>query len=165
MFARKGKPARIMAKMNALLEPQIIQALYAASQAGVKIDLIVRGACALRPGVRGLSDHIQVRSIVGRFLEHSRVYYFHNDGDELVYLSSADWMERNFFHRIEAAFPILEKELKQRVINEGLLTYLKDNTHSWIYAKTAPTSAVAREDASHGSRRMSCCRVLRDHRP
>jgi len=132
IFARKGKPARIMAKMNALLEPQIIQALYAASQAGVKIDLIVRGACALRPGVRGLSDHIQVRSIVGRFLEHSRVYYFHNDGEELVYLSSADWMERNFFHRIEAAFPLLEKELKQRVINEGLLTYLKDNTHSWI---------------------------------
>ena len=131
-FARKGKAARIMAKMNALLEPQIIQALYAASQAGVKIDLIVRGACALRPGVRGLSDRIQVRSIVGRFLEHSRVYYFHNDGDELVYLSSADWMERNFFHRIEAAFPILEKELKQRVINEGLLTYLKDNTHAWI---------------------------------
>ena len=132
MLARKGKPARIMAKMNALLEPQIIQALYAASQAGVKIDLIVRGACALRPGVRGLSDHIHVRSIVGRFLEHSRVCYFHNDGDELVYLSSADWMERNFFHRIEAAFPILEKELKQRVINEGLLTYLKDNTHAWI---------------------------------
>jgi polyphosphate kinase len=131
-FARKGKPARIMAKMNALLDPQIIQALYAASQAGVKIDLIVRGACALRPGVRGLSDHIHVRSVVGRFLEHSRVSYFHNDGDELVYLSSADWMERNFFHRIEAAFPILEKELKQRVINEGLLTYLKDNTHSWI---------------------------------
>ncbi|MET0514670.1 MAG: polyphosphate kinase 1 [Nitrospiraceae bacterium] len=131
-FARKGRPARIMAKMNALLDPQIIQALYAASQVGVKIDLIVRGACALRPGVRSLSDHIQVRSIVGRFLEHSRVYYFHHDGDELVYLSSADWMERNFFHRIEAAFPILEKELKQRVINEGLLTYLKDNTHAWI---------------------------------
>jgi polyphosphate kinase len=130
--ARRGKQARIIAKMNALLEPGIIQALYAASQAGVKIDLIVRGPCALRPGVRGVSDHIQVRSIVGRFLEHSRIFYFFQGGDELVYLSSADWMGRNLFRRIEVAFPVLDKEAKQRVIQEGLLPYLKDNTQAWI---------------------------------
>ena len=130
--ARRGRPARIIAKMNALLEPRIIQALYAASQAGVRIDLIVRGPCALRPGVRGVSDHIQVRSIVGRFLEHSRIFYFFEGGDELVYLSSADWMERNFFRRIEVAFPVLDKALKQRVIEEGLLSYLKDNTQAWL---------------------------------
>ena len=130
--ARKGRAARIIAKMNALLEPRIIQSLYAASQAGVKIDLIVRGPCALRPGVRGVSDHIQVRSIVGRFLEHSRIFYFLHGGDDLVYLSSADWMERNFFRRIEVAFPVLDKELKQRVIQEGLMTYLKDNAHAWL---------------------------------
>jgi polyphosphate kinase len=121
-----------MAKMNALLEPEIIQALYAASQAGVKIDLIVRGPSALRPGVRGVSDHIHVRSIIGRFLEHSRVFYFLDGGDELVYLSSADWMGRNFFRRIEIAFPVLDKDVKQRVIQEGLLAYLKDNTQAWI---------------------------------
>jgi polyphosphate kinase len=130
--ARRGKQARIIAKINALLDPRIIQALYAASQAGVKIDLIVRGPCALRPGVRGVSDHIQVRSIVGRFLEHSRIFYFFHGGEELIYLSSADWMGRNFFRRIEVAFPVLDKDLKQRVIHEGLLSYLKDNTHAWV---------------------------------
>lgn len=130
--ARRGKQGRIIAKMNALLEPRIIQALYAASQAGVKIDLIVRGPCALRPGVRGVSDHIHVRSIVGRFLEHTRIFYFFQGGEELVYLSSADWMDRNFFRRIEVAFPVLDKDLKQRIIQEGLLIYLKDNTHAWI---------------------------------
>jgi polyphosphate kinase len=130
--ARRGKQGRIIAKMNALLDPRVIQALYAASQAGVKIDLIVRGPCALRPGVRGISDHIQVRSVVGRFLEHSRIFYFLHGGEELVYLSSADWMGRNFFRRIEVAFPVLDKDLKQRVIHEGLLTYLKDNTQAWM---------------------------------
>lgn len=130
--ARRGKQARIIAKINALLDPRIIQALYAASQAGVKIDLIVRGPCALRPGVRGVSDHIQVRSVVGRFLEHSRIFYFFHGGEELVYLSSADWMGRNFFRRIEVAFPVLDKDLKQRVIQEGLLSYLKDNTQAWM---------------------------------
>jgi polyphosphate kinase len=148
--ARKGKPARIMAKVNALLEPQIIRALYEASQAGVKIDLIVRGPCALRPGVRGISDHIQVRSIVGRCLEHSRVFYFLNDGEETVYLSSADWMDRNFFRRIEVAFPMLDKAFKQRVIQEGLLTYLKDNQDAWIlrengaYVRCRPKGRRAR---------------------
>jgi polyphosphate kinase len=130
--ARRGKQARIIAKMNALLDPRVIQALYAASQAGVKTDLIVRGPCALRPGVRGVSDHIQVRSIVGRFLEHSRIFYFFHGGEELVYLSSADWMGRNFFRRIEVAFPVVDKDLKERVIHEGLLTYLKDNSQAWI---------------------------------
>ncbi len=130
-LAKAGKPARIIAKMNALLEPTVIEALYAASQAGVRIDLVVRGVCALRPGVAGLSEHIKVRSIVGRFLEHTRIFYFHNDGKEDVYLSSADWMDRNFFRRVELCFPVLEKKLKQRVIKEGLKPYLKDNRQAW----------------------------------
>ncbi|MDP1646138.1 MAG: polyphosphate kinase 1 [Thiobacillus sp.] len=129
--AAAGKPAAIVAKMNALLEPQVIAALYAASQAGVKIDLIIRGVCALRPGIPGLSDNIRVRSIVGRFLEHSRIFYFKNSGDEQVYLSSADWMDRNFFRRIETGFPILNPKLKKRVIAEGLKPYLRDNVQAW----------------------------------
>ena len=129
--ARSGKRARIIAKMNSLLEPGIINALYAASQAGVKIDLIVRGVCALRPGIKGISEGVRVRSIVGRFLEHHRVFYFYAGGAEKVFLSSADWMERNFFRRIEVAFPILDKKLKRRVISEGLQVYLSDNQQSW----------------------------------
>jgi polyphosphate kinase len=131
-LAKEGKPARIIAKMNALYEEQIIQALYEASRAGVKIDLIIRGVCALRPGVKGVSGNIQVRSIIGRFLEHSRIFYFLNGGDEQVFLSSADWMSRNFFHRIETCFPIEDKRLKHRVIEEGLMIYLADNTQAWI---------------------------------
>jgi polyphosphate kinase len=118
--------------MNALLEPQIIEELYAASAAGVKIDLIVRGVCALRPGIEGLSENIRVRSIVGRFLEHSRIFYFENGGAEDVYLASADWMARNFFRRIELCFPVLDAGLKRRVIREGLLPYLDDNTQAWV---------------------------------
>jgi polyphosphate kinase len=129
--ARAGKRARIIAKMNSLLEPEIIDALYDASQAGVKIDLIVRGVCALRPGIKGLSDKIRVRSIIGRFLEHHRVFYFYAGGAEKVLLSSADWMDRNFFRRIEVAFPILDKKLKRRAIAEGLLVYLNDNRQAW----------------------------------
>jgi polyphosphate kinase len=129
--AAAGKPAAIVAKMNALLEPKVIAALYAASQAGVKIDLIIRGVCALRPGIKGLSDNIRVRSVVGRFLEHTRIFYFLNDGDERVYLSSADWMDRNFFRRIETGFPILNPKLKKRVIAEGLKPYLRDNVQAW----------------------------------
>jgi polyphosphate kinase len=117
--------------MNALLDESVIRALYAASADGVKIDLIVRGACALRPGVPGLSENIRVRSIVGRFLEHSRIFYFRNDLAHDVYLGSADWMNRNLFRRIEVAFPILDKALKRRVINEGLNPYLKDNINAW----------------------------------
>jgi polyphosphate kinase len=129
-LARAGRPARIIAKMNALLEPETINALYDASGAGVQIDLIIRGVCALRPGVPGLSENIRVRSIVGRFLEHSRVFYFLNDGAEDVYLASADWMDRNFFRRIETCFPVLDPKLRKRVINEGLEPYLKDNVQA-----------------------------------
>ncbi|WP_395825444.1 polyphosphate kinase 1 [Collimonas sp.] len=131
-IARKGRPARIIAKMNALLDESVISALYAASADGVKIELIVRGACALRPGVPGLSENIHVRSVIGRFLEHSRIYYFRNNLQHDVYLSSADWMNRNLFRRIEVAFPVHDKALKKRVINEGLTPYLKDNANAWI---------------------------------
>ncbi|TMH51098.1 MAG: polyphosphate kinase 1 [Betaproteobacteria bacterium] len=142
--AREGKRARIVAKMNALLEEAVIKALYAASQAGVSIDLIVRGACALRPGVKGVSDNIRVRSIVGRFLEHSRIWWFDNNGADDVYLSSADWMGRNLFRRIEVAFPVLDPALKVRVIDEGLKPYLGDSRDAWdldadaSYARAMP---------------------------
>jgi polyphosphate kinase len=129
--AQAGRPAQIIAKMNALLEPQVIRALYRASQAGVKITLIVRGVCALRPGVEGLSENISVRSIVGRFLEHTRVFYFYNDKAEDLFISSADWMGRNFFRRIETCVPILDAKLKRRIIREGLKMYLEDNTNAW----------------------------------
>ncbi|NYT24763.1 polyphosphate kinase 1 [Alcaligenaceae bacterium] len=139
--AKAGKRARIMAKMNSLLEPEIIDALYKASQAGVKIDLIIRGACALRAGVPGLSDNIRVRSIIGRFLEHSRVFYFYANGTENVYLSSADWMDRNFFRRVEVAFPILDRGLKRRVIRESFTIALRDNQLAW---KAQPNGSYAR---------------------
>ncbi|MCL2871445.1 MAG: polyphosphate kinase 1 [Betaproteobacteria bacterium] len=147
--ARVGKPARIIAKMNALLEERIIQALYRASQAGVEIDLIVRGACALQPGIPGVSERIRVRSILGRFLEHHRVWYFENDGRPDVWLSSADWMGRNLFRRIEIAFPVLDPEIRQRVLDEGLLGYLRDNRNAWTlqadgrYEKVRPDHAPA----------------------
>ena len=130
-IARNGGKARIVAKMNSLVEPEVIDALYQASQAGVDIDLIVRGVCMLRPGVPGLSENIRVRSIIGRFLEHHRIFYFLAGGKETVYLSSADWMERNFFKRIELAFPILDPKLKKRVVTEGLKFYLADNQQGW----------------------------------
>ncbi|MBL8427232.1 MAG: polyphosphate kinase 1 [Dechloromonas sp.] len=130
-IARSGGKARIVAKMNSLVEPEVIDALYQASQAGVDIDLIVRGVCMLRPGVPGLSENIRVRSIIGRFLEHHRIFYFLAGGKETVYLSSADWMERNFFKRIELAFPILDPKLKKRVVTEGLKFYLADNQQGW----------------------------------
>ena len=147
-LAQQGKPARIIAKLNALIEPQIIQALYHAAMAGVKVDLIVRGICALRPGIRGISENITVRSIVGRLLEHSRVYYFHNDGNPEIYCASADWMERNFFRRIEVCFPIERKQHRDRII-EDLQTYLADNTQAWVlgpdgsYARVVAGNAPA----------------------
>jgi len=149
-LAKEGKPARIMAKMNALVEPEVIEELYLASQAGVQIDLLVRGVCALRPGVPGLSENIRVRSVVGRFLEHARLFYFSNDGAEDVYLSSADWMDRNFFRRIELAFPVLDPVLKQRVVREGLQAYLDDAGQAWVmnseggYDAPAPRRGKAR---------------------
>ena len=130
-IARAGRPGRIIAKMNSLLEPEIVEALYEASNAGVEVDLIVRGVCSLRPGVKGMSENIRVRSVIGRFLEHHRIFYFQADGAETVYLSSADWMERNFFRRIEIAFPVLDAKLKKRVIKEGLSCYLADNSQAW----------------------------------
>jgi len=130
--ASAGKPARVIAKVNSLVDKNIIIALYKASQSGVKIELIVRGVCRLRPGIKGISENIHVRSVVGRFLEHSRVYYFHNDDDPKVFLSSADWMERNLHRRVEACFPIEDEDLKKLVIKSGLLTYLSDNTDSWV---------------------------------
>jgi polyphosphate kinase len=130
-LAKAGKVGRIIAKMNALVDEATIEALYAASAAGVRIDLIVRGACTLRPGVKGLSENITVRSVVGRFLEHHRIYYFRNDGADDVYLASADWMGRNLFRRIEVAWPLLDRRLKQRVIDEGLQPYLDDTADAW----------------------------------
>jgi polyphosphate kinase len=129
--AKAGKKARIVAKMNALLEPQVIDALYEASRAGVQIELIVRGVCALIPGVPERSHNIRVRSIVGRFLEHTRVFYFENDGAQDVYLASADWMERNFFRRVEVCFPVLDAKLKRRIIEEAVTIYLEDNSAAW----------------------------------
>ncbi len=155
--AHAGKPARIMAKMNALVEPQIIQALYAASQAGVRIDLIVRGVCSLRPGVQGVSENIQVRSIIGRFLEHTRVFYFENgDEEELLYLSSADWMERNFFRRVEVCFPLEDRRIRQRVIQEALLNYLGDNAQAWQLQSDGSYRRVSQGNA----RRRSAQEVL-----
>ncbi len=128
--AREGRAGRIMARMNALTEPQVIDALYRASEAGVAIDLVVRGICVLRPGLAGTSENIRVRSIVGRFLEHPRVWYFGNDGAEEVYLSSADWMERNFFRRVEVAFPLLDPALRRQV-RDDLMLYLDDTRDAW----------------------------------
>jgi len=118
--------------MNALLDKKVIQALYRASQAGVEIDLLVRGICALRPGVRGVSNRIRVRSIVGRFLEHSRIYYFANGGDEEIYIGSADWMPRNLYERVEVLVPLRDELLRQRVRHEILDAYLADNLKSRI---------------------------------
>jgi len=129
--AKERRPARIIAKLNSLLEPEIISALYDASNAGVTVDLIIRGVCSLRPGVKGLSENIQVRSVSGRFLEHHRIFYFHANGVQNIYLSSADWMERNFFRRIEISFPVLDPKLKRRVLKEGLQAYLTDNCQAW----------------------------------
>jgi polyphosphate kinase len=130
--ARLGRPARIIAKMNALLDKNIIAALYRASQAGVEIDLIVRGVCALRPGIRGVSDRIRVSSIVGRFLEHSRIFYFANGGDEVVYLSSADWMPRNLYERVETMFPVKDPMLCDRIRHEILDAYLADSVKARV---------------------------------
>lgn len=134
-IARKGKPAQIIAKINALTELKIIQALYKASIAGVKIDLIVRGICCLKPHIPGVSENIHVRSIVGRFLEHTRCFYFLNDGQEEVFCASADWMTRNLQKRVEACYPIEDACIKSCVIEQGLKLYLQDNTRAWVLDK------------------------------
>jgi len=129
--ARAGRPARIIAKMNALTEVNTIRALYEASRAGVKIDLIVRGACCVRPGIPEVSENIRVRSVLGRFLEHSRLFYFEDGGRGAVFASSADWMSRNLYRRVETCFPILDPALKKRVIEEDLMVYLGDDVAAW----------------------------------
>ena len=133
--ALAGKPARIVAKMNGLVDRTIIEALYEASSAGVQIELIVRGICCLRPGIPGVSENITVRSIIGRFLEHSRIYYFANAGEPVVYVGSADWMPRNLYNRIEVIFPVEDPGLKARIIDEILSRHLVDNTKSWTLQK------------------------------
>ncbi|MDZ7669535.1 MAG: polyphosphate kinase 1 [Gammaproteobacteria bacterium] len=155
--ARSGQPARILAKMNALIEPQIIQALYRASIAGVKIDLIVRGICALRPGVKGVSENIRVRSIVGRFLEHTRVFHFQNSEPDL-YLSSADWMGRNFFSRVETCFPIHDAKIRQRILRDMQL-YLADNCQAWLLQADGSYRQVT---APRGKRKSAQETLLRE---
>jgi polyphosphate kinase len=150
--AREGRPAQIIARMNSLAEKQLIQALYRASQAGVKIDLIVRGICCLRPGIPGVSDNIKVRSVVGRFLEHSRVFWFENSGNSVVYCSSADWMERNMFFRVETCFPITDPVLAKRVKLDALLTYLADNRQSW---QLQPDGAYRQLSSDPGKEKMA----------
>jgi polyphosphate kinase len=143
--ARDGQPARIVVKCNALTDPGLIDSLVAASQAGAQIDLIVRGACLLPPGVPGLTDHIRVRSIIGRFLEHTRVLYFRwgsSDDDEVLYLSSADWMGRNMFRRIELAWPVRDAAQRQRVIDDCLVPYLHDTLDAWQQAGDGSYAAV-----------------------
>jgi polyphosphate kinase len=140
--AEKGRPAHIWAKVNSLVDPEMIDLLYRASSAGVEIDLIVRGICCLRPGVPGVSENIKVRSIVGRFLEHSRVYSFKNAGEPEVYCGSADWMDRNLFRRIEVAFPVDAPELKARVV-EDLKLYLDDDMQAWVLNQEGRYSRVA----------------------
>lgn len=130
-LARQGRPARIIVKMNALTEPNTIRALYAASEAGVQIDLIIRGACCLRPGIEGTSDNIRVRSVLGRFLEHSRLVYFGADGIGKLFASSADWMSRNLYRRVETCFPIRDERIKKRLLEEDLLVYLNDDVSAW----------------------------------
>jgi polyphosphate kinase len=130
--ARAGKPARIIVKVNSLLDKDVVQELYRASQAGVEVELIVRGICSLNPGLRGISDRIKVRSIVGRFLEHSRIYYFQNGGEEEIYMGSADWMPRNLHERVEVVFPLRDPLLRDRVKNEILAAYLADNVKARV---------------------------------
>ena len=153
--AKAGKPAQIIVKVNALTEVQLINKLYEASQAGVQIDLIIRSICCLRPGLPNLSENIRVRSIVGRFLEHTRVYYFSNNGNPRIFCSSADWMDRNLFNRVEACFPIEDPALKKRIYQQGLLNYLKDNQQAWllqgdgVWERAKPAEGEELHNAQH----------------
>ena len=148
--ARAGRPARIIAKMNSLIEPGIIRALYEASRAGVQIDLIVRGMCTLRPGVPGLSENIRVRSIIGRLLEHSRVFYFHSGGREELFIASADWMGRNFFRRIEICTPVENPAIKQRIMREALTLALADNRKAWLMQPDGSYIRAAVQEGEEG---------------
>lgn len=158
--AKAGHQGKILARMNALSEPQVIEALYRASQAGVEIVLFVRGICVLRPGVPGISENIRVISIVGRFLEHSRIFYFRNNGDEELYASSADWMERNLLNRVETCFPILDPKLRQRVYDETLENYLADNTQAWkLEADGQYTRIEPGDDMPHSAQASLLARI------
>ena len=157
--ARKGETAIIYAKMNALTEYGIVDALYEASQAGVTIDLLVRGECRLRPGVKGLSDNIRVRSIVGRFLEHTRVFYFRTGEDEEMYLSSADWMTRNIHRRVETMFPVLDESIKKRIMREIFETYFADNCQSW---QMEPDGTYTKIPIGRGHKRFAAQEALMD---
>ena len=160
--ARNNKPARVAAKMNSLIDRTIIEALYRASQAGVTIDLIVRGVCALRPGVPGVSENIRVRSIVGRFLEHTRVFYFENGGEPRVYLSSADWMGRNFFNRVEVSFPVEDEDLRKRVVLESIDNYLQDNCQAWQLGEDGAYRAASSPPTKRRSAQQSLLTMLSD---
>ena len=163
--AKNGRFARIIAKFNRLADPKIIRALYEASNAGVKIDLIVRGVCLLRPNVEGLSENIRVRSIVGRLLEHSRVYYFANGGEEEVYLGSSDWMPRNLDRRVEVITPVEDEKLKHYLKDEFLTTYLRDNVKAaelqsdGTYKRIQPSNDEENAEFANGiSGKIKCCR-------
>ena len=149
--AKAGRKAGVIAKMNQLIEKDVIKALYRASQAGVRVQLIVRGICSLRPGVPGVSENISVRSVVGRFLEHARIFLFENNGDERVYLSSADWMGRNFFSRVETCFPIDNPVIRRAVIDQGLQPYLRDNNNAWLLQEDGSYQRAVRRDGEKRS--------------
>ena len=157
--AQAGRPAHIVAKMNALLEPSVIEALYQASQAGVEIDLIIRGLCILRPGVKGLSERIRVRSIVGRFLEHSRIFHFANGGNDEIYLGSADWMPRNLFERCEVVFPVRDPAALARIHDEILPAYLADTVKARLQQPDGTYLRASKllKDAPPFSARTSSC--------
>ena len=155
--AREGKPAHVIAKLNALVDPDVIKALYRASQVGVKVDLIIRGICCLRPGIKGLSENIRVRAIVDRFLEHSRVLEVANDGKREIYVSSADWMPRNFHRRIELMFPIVDEQLRQRIHDEVLMPALSDNVKGWALRADGTYERVTRTDKEPALRCQTRC--------
>ncbi len=155
--ARAGGEAMLYAKMNALTEYQIVDALYEASQAGVAIDLLVRGECRLRPGIKGLSENIRIRAIIGRFLEHTRVFYFRSPEDEEMYLSSADWMTRNIHNRVETMFPILDEDIRKRIMHESFEAYFKDNCQSW---ELQPDGSYQQPPIGRGHKRYSAQEAL-----
>jgi polyphosphate kinase len=160
--ARQGLPSRIFAKVNAVVDHRVIEALYRASQAGVPIDIVDRGVCCLRPGLPGVSENIRVRSIVDRFLEHSRIYVFGPDSDAKVFLSSADWMPRNFYRRVEVMFPIEAAELKDRVLHEIVPAYLLDNVKARVLQ---PDASYLRSQPAPGEAPYRCQERLLSLRP
>jgi polyphosphate kinase len=160
MRHKKYGDGRIILKMNALVDEEMIRLLYKASQVGVKITLIVRGICCLRPGVEGLSENIRVLSIIGRFLEHSRIYYFHNHGDEIIYLGSADLMPRNLNQRVEVLFPIENKDMIRHLRDDVLEVYLRDDVKGW---RMQPDGSYERTVAPEGEELIDIHRYFLDN--